>query len=71
MIVLYVALIVLMGDQALKLLLRRRMGSGVLALGPFGEVRIVTGRLWLRPFGGNAAVPKCGAYGWQPRFLWS
>jgi signal peptidase II len=58
MIVLYVALIVLMGDQALKLLLRRRMGSGVLALGPFGEVRIVTGRLWLRPFGGECRGAK-------------
>jgi signal peptidase II len=43
-----VTLVVLVGDQALKLLLCRRMGSAGLALGQFGDVRIVAGRLWLR-----------------------
>ena len=44
-------LIVLASDQALKLLLRRRLGSDALALGPFGSVRVVAGRLWLRRLG--------------------
>jgi signal peptidase II len=46
-------LVVLVGDQALKLLLRRFMGSDVLALGPFGSVRMVAGRLWLWRLGGQ------------------
>jgi|SRR5271170_3425420 signal peptidase II len=45
---LYVALVVLLGDQTLKLVLRQRLRSTVLALKPFGEVRIVTGQIWLR-----------------------
>jgi signal peptidase II len=57
-------LVVLVSDQALKLLLRRHMGSGALALGPFGSVRVVAGRLWLRRLGG----PSCGAEIWC---LWS
>jgi signal peptidase II len=51
---------VLVSDQALKLLLRRRVGSDALALGPFGSVRVVAGRLWLRRLGG----PSCGAEIW-------
>jgi len=43
--------VVLVSDQALKLLLRRLMGSVVLALGPLGSVRVVAGRLWLRRSG--------------------
>jgi signal peptidase II len=57
-------LVVLVSDQALKLLLRRRMGSDALALGPFGSVRVVAGRLWLRRLGG----PFSGAEIWC---LWS
>jgi signal peptidase II len=57
-------LVVLVSDQALKLLLRRRMGSDGLALGPFGSVRVVAGRLWLRRLGG----PSSGAEIWC---LWS
>jgi hypothetical protein len=53
-------LVVLVSDQALKLLLRRRMGSDGLALGPFGSVRVVAGRLWLRRLGG----PSSGAEIW-------
>ena len=53
-------LVVLASDQALKLLLRRRLGSDALALGPFGSVRVVAGRLWLRRLGG----PCSGAEIW-------
>lgn len=56
-------LLVLVSDQALKLLLRRRMGSDALALGPFGSVRMVAGRLWLRRVGG----PCSGALLW---YVW-
>jgi signal peptidase II len=49
-------LVVLMSDQATKLLLRRRMGDHALALGPFGSVRMVPGRLWLRRVGGRCSV---------------
>jgi signal peptidase II len=44
-------LIVLVSDQAIKLLLRRCLGSRALCLGPFGSVRIVVGRLWLLRLG--------------------
>jgi signal peptidase II len=57
-------LVVLVSDQALKLLLRRRLGSDALALGPFGSVRVVAGRLWLRRLG----RPCSGAEIWC---LWS
>jgi signal peptidase II len=55
-----ILLVVLASDQALKLLLRRRLGSDALALGPFGSVRVVAGRLWLRRLGG----PCSGAELW-------
>ena len=48
-------LVVLVSDQALKLLLRRLIGDEALALGPFGSVRMVAGRLWLRRFGGQCS----------------
>jgi signal peptidase II len=41
-------LAVFLGDQAIKLLLRRRLGDRAIALGAFGNVRTVAGRLWLR-----------------------
>jgi signal peptidase II len=41
-------IIVLVSDQALKFLLRCRLGPRVLPLGPFGSLRIVAGHLWLR-----------------------
>jgi signal peptidase II len=53
-------LFVLASDQALKFLLRRSMGSDALALGPFGSVRVVAGRLWLQRLGG----PCSGAEIW-------
>ena len=44
-------LAVLVSDQTLKFLLRRRMGRDALALGRFGSVRMVAGQLWLRRLG--------------------
>jgi signal peptidase II len=52
-------LLVLVSDQAVKLLLRRAIGPGAFGLGPFGTVRMVAGRLWLgrlgRRFGGQSS----------------
>jgi signal peptidase II len=48
-------LLVVLSDQAVKLLLRRRLGGDALALGPFGSVRTVAGRLWLRRLGGQCS----------------
>lgn len=48
-------LVVLVSDQALKVLLRRAIGSEALALGPLGSVRIVAGRLWVRRLGGHSS----------------
>jgi hypothetical protein len=39
---------VIVSDQTLKLVLRRYMGTAVASLGPFGQIRIVGGRLWAR-----------------------
>jgi hypothetical protein len=41
-------LTVVVGDQAIKLMLRRFLNSDVFALGPCGSVRVVAGRIWLR-----------------------
>jgi signal peptidase II len=38
---------VIISDQVVKQLLRRVMGPDVASLGPFGQIRIVPGRLWL------------------------
>ena len=40
-----------LGDQAIKLLLRRRLGDRAIALGAVGNVRTVAGRLWVRRLG--------------------
>jgi signal peptidase II len=48
-------LVVLVSDQALKLLLRRARGFDALPLGPFGSVRMVGGQLWVRRLGGPAS----------------
>jgi len=45
-------LVVLVGDQAIKLLVRRLVGGDAIALGAYGSVRVVTGQLWLRWLGG-------------------
>jgi signal peptidase II len=45
---------VLAADLALKLLLDRVTGSGLIGLGPFGQLRIVPGRLWLRQLCGHS-----------------
>ena len=60
MTVLFATLLaVFLGDQAIKLLLRRRLGERAIALGAFGNVRTVAGRLWvrrLRPHWSGAAL---------------
>ena len=48
-------LAVLVSDQTLKFLLRRRMGRDALALGRFGSVRVVAGQLWLRRLGAHSS----------------
>ena len=47
-------LVVPLIDLALKLLLRRMLGSRAVALGPFGSLRIVAARIWLAHFGGRS-----------------
>src|SRR5687767_3021913 len=49
-------LVVVVGDQILKLLLRRFMGPASLPLGPFGNVRMVPGQIWVRRFGGYSGA---------------
>src|SRR5438105_13607337 len=51
MIALFVAVLVLVSDQAAKLLLHRLIDSHPLPLWPLGAVRMVAGRLWLRRLG--------------------
>lgn len=46
-----ILLAVFLSDQSIKLLLRRRLGDRAIALGGFGNVRMVAGRLWLRRLG--------------------
>jgi signal peptidase II len=41
------AVVLLVIDQALKLLLRATSGFQSVRLGPFGSLRMVTGRLWV------------------------
>ena len=49
-------LVVLVSDQALEVSASpRSWGRDELALGPFGSVRMVAGRLWLRRLGGHAS----------------
>jgi lipoprotein signal peptidase len=54
-------LVVLVSDQALKVVLRRALGSDAIARGPLGSVRIVAGRLWLSRIGGlsGGAIMWC------------
>jgi hypothetical protein len=48
MIVIFLTLLgVVVSDQALKREFRRVLGREVAALGPFGQLRITEGRLWL------------------------
>ena len=51
MVALYVTFLVLLSDQALKILLQQCMGRYAIPLGPFGVVQIVAGRLWLQRLG--------------------
>ena len=63
-VLLATVLAVLVGDQAIKLMLRRLVGSEVLALGPCGSVRVVAGRLWLQRLGGPFS-------GWLTWSIWA
>jgi lipoprotein signal peptidase len=56
MTALCVAVLVLVADQAIKLLLPPLIGSSAVSLGPFGVVRIVSGRLWLRRLGAQCSA---------------
>jgi lipoprotein signal peptidase len=46
---------VIVGDQTVKFLVRRRMGPNELAFGRFGSLRMVEGQLWLRHLGATAS----------------
>jgi len=48
-------LVVLVSDQALKLVVRQVIVSDALPLGPFGSVRMVPGQLWVRRVGGPSS----------------
>ena len=50
-----IVLAVVVADQAIKLMLRRYLGSSAVAFGPYGSVRVVTGRLWLRRIAGQSS----------------
>jgi len=50
-----IVLAVVVADQAVKLMLRRYLGSAVVALGPYASMRVVAGRLWLRRFAGQSS----------------
>jgi signal peptidase II len=50
-------LVVLVSDQALKFLVRQRMRDDAFALGPFGNVRMAAGRLWLERVRGQCSGP--------------
>jgi signal peptidase II len=41
-------------DLVLKHVLRRKLGSRAVALGPFGSLRVVAGRIWLARPGGRS-----------------
>jgi len=51
-----ILLAVLVSDQFLKFVLRRRMGREALALGRLGSVRMVSGQLWLRHLGARSGA---------------
>jgi signal peptidase II len=51
MIALCLTVFVLVSDQAVKLLLHRGAGAYAIPLGPFGTIRMVAARLWLRRLG--------------------
>lgn len=51
-----VASVVVLADLAVKGLLRRRLGSRVVSLGPLGALRIVGAPLWLTRVDGRAGL---------------
>jgi signal peptidase II len=62
-------LLVPLADQALKVLLRRRLAGQALALGPLGSVRVVESRVWLSRIGAMSrtlwlAIGWTAAAGW-------
>lgn len=56
-----VILAVVVTDQAIKLALRRLLGTDALLLGSCGSLRVVTARIWLRQLGyqGNGLTVWC------------
>ena len=51
-------LLVPLADQACKLVLRRRLGSRSLPLGPLGDLRTVTARIWLARRAGRPSLVR-------------
>jgi signal peptidase II len=49
-------LVVFVGDRAAKSLLAYTLEGNAASLGPFGTLRVVTGRLWLRRRCGNLSA---------------
>ena len=49
-----IILAMVIADQAIKLMLRRYLGSAVVALGSYGSLRLVRGRVWLRRIAGSS-----------------
>lgn len=58
-----IILAVVVADQAIKLMLRRYLGSTAVALGPYGSMRVLAGRLWLRRIAGRcSSLALCGVW---------
>ena len=53
--------IIPLADQAVKLLLRRTLGSRAMRLGPFVDVHLVRARIWRARVGGRSTLARMWA----------